>query len=67
MIEKPNDMLLHSLNSGKTTSLDIKEAKEKARLQAKVTHGFDQLDRGEYSNKSVKDIFNDAKEYKKSL
>ncbi len=31
-------------------------------LQAKVTHGFDQLNRGEYSNQSVKDIFNKAKE-----
>ncbi len=32
------------------------------RLQAKITHGFDQLDRGEQSEKSVKDIFNNAKE-----
>ncbi len=31
------------------------------RLQLKVTHGFDQLDRGEYSNRSVKDILNNAK------
>ena len=30
-------------------------------LQAKVTHGFDQLDKGEYSEKSVKDILGDAK------
>lgn len=31
------------------------------RLQAKVTTGFNQLNKGEHSNRSVKDILNNAK------
>lgn len=35
---------------------------QQERLQAKVTIGFNQLDEGKYSKRSVRDILNNAKE-----
>ena len=35
---------------------------QRERIQTKVSTGFDQLDKGEYSNCSVKDILKNAKE-----
>lgn len=35
---------------------------QQERLQAKVTTGFDQLNQGQHSERSVKDILNNAKE-----
>jgi len=35
---------------------------QQERLQAKVTNGFNQLDEGKHSERSVRDILNNAKE-----